>query len=126
MTTAGSASTPLPKLLWLLAELSYACPLQCPYCSNPLDFASYLHELSTEDWLRVLREARALGAIQLGFSGGEPLVRRDLEVLIAEARRLGYYSNLITSGVGMDEARIKAFKEAGLGHLPINQPAERG
>ncbi len=125
MSTAGSASISLPKPLWLLAELSYACPLQCPYCSNPLDFASYRYELSTEDWLRVLREARALGAIQLGFSGGEPLVRRDLEVLIAEARRLGYYSNLITSGVGMDEARIKAFKEAGLDHIQISVQASR-
>src|ERR687887_2218463 len=95
MTMAGSASTPLPKPLWLLAELSYACPLQCPYCSNPLDFASYHHELSTRDWLRVLREARALGALQLGFSGGEPLVRRDLGGLVAEARPLGYFRKLV-------------------------------
>ena len=108
------------KPLWLLAELTYACPLQCPYCSNPLEIARYQNELSTEDWLRVLREARAMGATQLGFSGGEPLVRRDLEVLIAEARSLGYYSNLITSGVGMDEKRIRAFKEAGLDHIQIS------
>jgi PqqA peptide cyclase len=110
----------LPKPLWLLAELTYRCPLQCPYCSNPVDLARYKDELATEDWLRVLREARALGAAQLGFSGGEPLVRRDLEVLIGEARRLGYYTNLITSGVGMDEARVAAFREAGLDHIQIS------
>ncbi len=116
----GSA-TDRPSLpLWLLAELTYKCPLQCPYCSNPVDFARYREELDTEDWIRVFRQARAMGATQLGFSGGEPLTRRDLEVLIAEARSLGFYTNLITSGVGMDEARIAAFREAGLDHIQVS------
>ena len=108
------------KPLWLLAELTYRCPLQCPYCSNPVEIARYSEELSTEDWFRVMQQARKMGATQLGFSGGEPLVRRDLEDLIAEARRLGYYTNLITSGVGMDEDRVKAFKQAGLDHIQIS------
>lgn len=106
--------------LWLLAELTYACPLQCPYCSNPLDMSQQRKELDTDTWLRVLREARAMGATQLGLSGGEPLLRRDLETIIGEGRKLGYYSNLITSGIGMDEARIEAFKEAGLDHIQIS------
>ncbi len=108
------------KPLWLLAELTYRCPLQCPYCSNPIDIAKYKEELSTDDWIRVMREARKMGATQLGFSGGEPLVRKDLEELIAEARQLGYYTNLITSGVGMDEERIKEFKKAGLDHIQVS------
>ena len=106
--------------LWLLAELTYRCPLQCPYCSNPLEIAKYKDELSTEDWVRVMQQARKMGATQLGFSGGEPLVRPDLEELIQEARGMGYYTNLITSGVGMDEARIKRFKDAGLDHIQIS------
>ena len=117
---AGSKPNSLPQPLWLLAELTYKCPLQCPYCSNPVDMAKYQEELSTENWIRVLREGRKMGATQLGFSGGEPLTRTDLEVLIKEARDLGYYTNLITSGVGMDEARIKAFKEAGLDHIQVS------
>lgn len=117
---AGSEPKPHNKPLWLLAELTYKCPLQCPYCSNPVDIARYQDELSTEDWFRVLQQARKMGATQLGFSGGEPLVRKDLEDLIAEARRLGYYTNLITSGVGMDEDRVRAFKEAGLDHIQIS------
>ncbi|MGH8609727.1 MAG: pyrroloquinoline quinone biosynthesis protein PqqE, partial [Gammaproteobacteria bacterium] len=117
---AGSVRDNLPKPLWLLAELTYKCPLQCAYCSNPADFAEYKDELSTEDWLRVLREARAMGATQLGLSGGEPLLRRDLETLIARARRLGFYTNLITSGVGMDEARVRGFREAGLDHIQLS------
>jgi pyrroloquinoline quinone biosynthesis protein E len=110
----------ISKPLWLLAELTYRCPLQCPYCSNPTDIAKYQSELDTSDWIRVLREARKMGATQLGLSGGEPLVRNDLEEIIHEACQLGYYSNLITSGVGMDEQRVAAFKAAGLDHIQIS------
>ncbi len=120
MSNSGYVPNLPNKPLWLLAELTYACPLQCPYCSNPLEFAKYKNELSTDDWKRVLREARKMGAAQLGFSGGEPLVRQDLEELIAEARQLGFYTNLITSGLGMDEKRIKAFKDAGLDHIQVS------
>jgi len=108
------------KPLWLLAELTYRCPLQCPYCSNPVEIARYREELNTDDWFRVLRQARAMGATQLGLSGGEPLLRRDLEAIIAEARRLGYYTNLITSGVGMNDERVAAFRQAGLDHIQIS------
>ena len=120
MKTAGSEQNPIKPPLWLLAELTYACPLQCPYCSNPMDIASYKNELSTDDWIRVMRQARAMGATQLGFSGGEPLVRQDLEELIREARQLGYYTNLITSGLGMDEKRVEAFRKAGLDHIQVS------
>jgi pyrroloquinoline quinone biosynthesis protein E len=70
---------------WLLAELTYRCPLHCVFCYNPVDYTVHGAELSTGDWVCVLREGRALGAIQLGFSGGEPLLRDDLEILVAEA-----------------------------------------
>ena len=99
--------------LWLLAELTYRCPLHCVFCYNPVDYMAHGAELSTDDWVRVLREGRALGAIQLGLSGGEPLLRDDLEILVTEARGLGYYSNLITSGIGLNQTRIRAFKEGG-------------
>jgi pyrroloquinoline quinone biosynthesis protein E len=115
-STPNKANLPL----WLLAEVSYKCPLHCVFCYNPVDYATYGTELSTDDWLRVLRQGRELGATQLGFSGGEPLVRTDLEILVAEARRLGYYSNLITSGVGLDEQRIAAFKQGGLDHIQLS------
>lgn len=120
MPNTGSSSPELPPTpavglpLWLLAELTYRCPLQCPYCSNPLDFAAQGQELSTAQWFKVMAEAREMGAAQIGFSGGEPLVRQDLAELIGEARRLGYYTNLITSGIGLTEARIADFKKAGL------------
>ena len=115
----SAAVKPGPPL-WLLMELTYRCPLHCVFCYNPTDFATTGPELATEDWIRVLREARALGAVQLGLSGGEPLARDDLEVIVAEAHSLGFYSNLITSGIGMSEARIAALKEAGLDHIQLS------
>lgn len=106
--------------LWLLAELTYRCPLHCVFCFNPVDFAQTTVELDTEDWLRVLRQGRELGAVQCGLSGGEPLLRDDLEVIVAEAHRLGYYTNLLTSGVGLTVERAAALKAAGLDHVQLS------
>ena len=120
MEKAGSVPSKPGNPLWLLAEVTYKCPLHCVFCYNPVDYTRYGEEISTEDWLRVLRQGRELGATQLGFSGGEPLVRDDLEIMVSEARKLGYYSNLITSGVGLNEKRIAAFKEGGLDHIQLS------
>ena len=113
------SSQPGPPL-WLLFELTYRCPLQCVFCYNPVDFARFDQELSTSEWLRVLHEARALGSVQLGLSGGEPLTRDDLEEITAEAHALGFYTNLITSGVGLSEARLERLRFAGLDHIQLS------
>ena len=111
----------------LLAELTHRCPLQCPYCSNPLALDKAGVELDTATWQRVLEEAAELGVLQVAFSGGEPTLRRDLESLIAHAAALGLYSNLITAGVLLDEARLHALIDAGLDHLQLSvQDAEPG
>lgn len=117
---AGSDKTKPTPPRWLLAELSYKCPLQCPYCANPLDYAKYPDELSTDDWKRVFSQARKMGAVQLGLSGGEPLTRRDLTELVGYARELGYYTNLITSGYGLTEEKIVELKQAGLDHIQVS------
>ena len=117
---AGSESYPKGSPRWLLAELTYRCPLQCPYCSNPIDYAKHSDELSTEEWIRVFTEARRMGAVQLGLSGGEPLTRKDLVTLVGKARELGYYTNLISSGYGLDEEKILKLKQAGLDHIQIS------
>ena len=84
----------------LLAELTHRCPLHCPYCSNPMEMVRAQGEMGTEDWKRVFTEARALGVLQLGLSGGEPMIRKDLEELSAHARSAGLYTTLVTSGLG--------------------------
>jgi pyrroloquinoline quinone biosynthesis protein E len=104
----------------LLLELTYRCPLHCVFCYNPTDFANTTNELTTDEWLKAIREARQLGAVQLGLSGGEPLTRDDLEIIVAEAHTLGFYTNLVTSGVGLAEKRIKALKDAGLDHIQLS------
>jgi pyrroloquinoline quinone biosynthesis protein E len=118
--TAASGSAPPGPPLWLLAELTYRCPLHCVFCYNPVDYARQEDELTTEDWFRVLAQGRELGAVQCGLSGGEPLVRDDLELIVAEAHRLGYYTNLLTSGVGLTAARAAALKAAGLDHVQLS------
>src|SRR2546425_9755327 len=113
-----------PKPLWLLAELTYKCPLQCPYCSNPLDFAGprFKRELSTDEWCRVFGEAKALGVLQLGLSGGEPTLRADLEELVREAHGLGLYTSLITSAYRLTKGRLADLKAAGRHHVQIRHP----
>src|SRR5256886_1782086 len=127
----------------LLAEITYRCPLHCPYCSNPiavacadavesavpsgdtaepnaLRTAHTTAELSTDEWKRVIREAADLGILQIGFSGGEPLARRDLPDLIRAAREANLYSNLITSGIGLDDDRLCALRDAGLDSIQLS------
>jgi len=106
--------------LALLAELTHRCPLQCPYCSNPLALERASNELSTAEWKRAIDEAAAMGVLQIHFSGGEPTARRDLEELVAYARAAGLYSNLITSGVLLDKNRLKALCDAGLDHVQLS------
>lgn len=106
--------------LALLAELTHRCPLQCPYCSNPLALERAGDELETATWLRVLGEAAALGCLQVHFSGGEPTARRDLEQLVKHAAAGGLYTNLITSGVLLDETRLARLVDAGLEHVQLS------
>jgi len=110
---------PEPPLA-LLAELSHRCPLQCPYCSNPLELERGSSEIDTATWQRVLSEAASLGILQVHFSGGEPTVRRDLAALVRHASNVGLYSNLITSGVLTHPAQFDALVEAGLEHVQLS------
>src|ERR1700751_387101 len=95
----------IERPLVLLAELTHRCPLRCPYCSNPLDLSRASAKLDTVTWKRVLSEAAALGVLQVHFSGGEPLVRRDLAELVRHAAEVGLYGNVVTSGIHLDAGR---------------------
>src|SRR5256885_9246742 len=114
----------------LVAELTYACPLHCVYCSNPVDLARHAATLDTASWLRVLREAEALGVVQANFTGGEPLLRPDLEEIVEEAHRLDLYTNLITSGIPLERERLPRLRAPGpsnvQGSIPDSPPARSG
>ena len=127
MTLASATPAPLPDAaacafapVGLLAELTHRCPLQCPYCSNPLALERVAGELPTETWLDVLAQAADLGVLQLHLSGGEPTVRRDLEEIVAQASKVGLYSNLITAAVLLTRERLERLAEQGLDHVQIS------
>jgi len=114
-----SAPHPAPPMA-LLAELTHRCPLKCFYCSNPLELVRASGELRTEDWLRVLDEAAAIGILQVHFSGGEPMARKDLVTLVRHAAKLQLYSNLITSGVLLTDEAMAELLEAGIDHIQLS------
>lgn len=117
MSTNGNFKT---RPMSMLAEVTYRCPLKCPYCSNPMHMGRYKSELDTAAWLRVLREAAELGVIQVHFSGGEPLVRDDLVELVREARALELYSDLSTGATAANAKKWDALKEAGLDAVQVS------
>src|SRR6185369_10742944 len=112
--TADASLRDAPRPYTLIAELTYRCPLSCAYCSNPLQLGLGDAELTTDDWSRVFAEAAALGVLQVNLTGGEPLVRPDLEALVASARKSDLYINLITSGIPADAERLARLVGAGL------------
>jgi pyrroloquinoline quinone biosynthesis protein E len=109
-----------PRLMNLIAEITYRCPLRCPYCSNPLNHADIREGLDAEGWGRVFREAAELGAVHVGFTGGEPSVRRDLEAIVAAAVAAGLYTHLVTAGLPLDEARLAGLRELGLRSVQLS------
>jgi pyrroloquinoline quinone biosynthesis protein E len=110
----------VPRPYGLLAELTHRCPLHCPYCSNPLALVPRGDELAAADWIRVIEQAAALGVLQIGFSGGEPLLFPKLPALVAAARRAGLYTNLITSAIGLREPLLKELMASRLDTIQIS------
>jgi PqqA peptide cyclase len=104
----------------LLAELTHRCPLGCPYCSNPLALDPTEDELGTEVWKQVFSQAAALGVLHAHLSGGEPAARHDLAEIVAHCAKAGLYTNLITSGIGLTQNRIKELARAGLDHAQLS------
>ena len=111
--------------LGMLAELTHRCPLQCPYCSNPVKLHKAAEELTTEEWLRVFDEAAGLGVLQVHLSGGEPTLRPDLERFVERLAKHGVYSNLITAGVNLTRDRVMAFADLGLDHVQVSVQSVR-
>lgn len=109
-----------PVPLGLLAELTHRCPLQCPYCSNPLELTRASQELDTRTWVRVIEEAAGLGIAHIHLSGGEPLARPDLAEIANAAHLSGLYTNLITSAVGLNAQRLAELRAAGLDHVQVS------
>jgi len=104
----------------LIAELTYRCPLRCAYCSNPVQLKQLGPEMDTEQWASAFVQAEALGVMQVNLTGGEPLVRDDLEALVAAARARDLYTNLITSGIPLERERLERLRDAGLDSVQLS------
>ena len=115
-STAESFGIPLA----VLAELTHRCPLQCPYCSNPVELDRASGELTTAEWKKVLSELAEIGVLQIHFSGGEPTARKDLVELVRHATDVGLYTNLITSAVLLTRDSLSNLADAGLCHVQIS------
>lgn len=120
LSETRNSSSAVGAPIGMLCELTHRCPLQCPYCSNPVELDRPAGELSTEQWCDVLAQAARLGVLQIHLSGGEPAARRDLEQIVAAAAEAGLYSNLITAGVNVDAERLHALLDAGLDHVQLS------
>ena len=116
---AAPGAEPQPPMA-MLAELTHRCPLACPYCSNPLELTGRARDLTSGQWADVFRQAAELGVLHVNLSGGEPAARQDLEELVAAARAVDLYTNLITSGVGLTERRLDALEARGLDHVQLS------
>src|ERR1700754_4820484 len=123
-TGAGLIAPPpgVPNPLLLIAELTYRCPLHCPYCSNPTDIGAgkYQDELPAEDWQRVFREAADLGVLQLALTGGEPMARKEIGDLVTTSTENGLYSTLVPSAMPFPRRGVEALPGAGLDHVQIS------
>jgi pyrroloquinoline quinone biosynthesis protein E len=109
-----------PRPFNLIAELTYRCPLRCPYCSNPLDYARTRDGLSADDWARVFAEAALLGVVHVGLTGGEPSARADLPAIVRAAAEAGLYSLLVTAGRPLTEAGLADLAKQGLRSVQLS------
>lgn len=119
-TELALAPSPAERPYTLVAELTYRCPLRCGYCSNPVELAALGAELDLSTWTRVFAEAEALGVMQVTLTGGEPLVRTDLEEVVQAAHARDLYTTLITSGIPLERDRLARLRDAGLDGVQLS------
>ncbi|MFK7895392.1 MAG: pyrroloquinoline quinone biosynthesis protein PqqE, partial [Myxococcota bacterium] len=116
--TSNTTTSSAP--LNLIAELTYRCPLQCPYCSNPLAFREYRESLSAKDWGRVFAEAAALGVVHVGLTGGEPSTRKDLPEILDYAESADLYAHLVTAGMPLTPNGLADLAARGLRSVQVS------
>lgn len=102
-------------------EITRRCNLSCPHCYTAAATTNQaVPEFSTDECYKIIDDIARLGAEMIGFTGGEPLLRNDLENLIAYAKSLGIRSTLTTNGLLLNENRARSLKEAGLEAIQVS------
>jgi len=117
---------PAPRPFNLVAELTYRCPLRCPYCSNPVDHAALRERLDAAAWAQLFASASELGVVHVGLTGGEPSTRGDLAQIVRGAAAAGLYPHLVTAGRPLTPERLSDLHKAGLRSVQLSfQDAEQ-
>lgn len=93
------------------------CQLNCIHCSIKNRRAS---NPQTSEWLETIESLERIGVSLIGFTGGEPLLKKDLSVLVREASKRGMESMVFTSGVNLSPEIAMELKQAGLWAMAIS------
>lgn len=99
--------------------LGYKCNLKCKHCSSSADSGRTLG-YSTSQATAIINQMADIGVVDIAFSGGEPLLRRDLEQIIAFANSKGITTGTSTNGFAMTARRARQLKMAGLDRLQVS------
>ena len=112
-------------------NLTNRCQCSCLHCyadamgETVSDAATFDGELSTQEVRDVLDQAAAMGALDISFTGGEPLLRQDLPDLVRHARKNGLLPKITTNGLLLTTAVISGLKRAGLGSCMVSIDSPR-
>ena len=95
------------------------CNLSCPHCYSSAT-KQRIDELSTAECLDLLNSLSRMGALRIGWTGGEPLLRKDLDILIGRATALGIGSAITTNGTPLTRDRVQSLARAGLRTVQVS------
>ena len=110
--------TPVP--FYISLAVTNRCQGRCVHCYSFLQRHEERPELTTAELESVIDQAARLGIFQVIFTGGEPLLRKDILELIGHARRRGLLTRLNTNSLLLDRDMALALKKAGLGQCALS------
>ncbi len=116
-TVPKSAGERRPVTAW---NITRTCNLKCIHCYTDSEEKAYGGELSTQEGKNLLTDLKEFGIPAVLFSGGEPLVRKDIWELAGHAKELGMRMTLSTNGVLIDEATAQKIKDHGFIYVGIS------
>ncbi len=122
---------PVPPLTAIYFYPTERCNLRCPHCwvdpewvKTPEAYAEKFTgdraEISVESFQRIVKEAKPLGLGRVKFTGGEPMLRPDLEDFFRALSEEGIRYDIETNGTLVDDARARALKETGCFHVALS------